>query len=118
MTASRLGINRRDVLQVAAASGAASLVASCADAAGEGEHRPLAIVDTNVSLFHWPFRRLPLDVTEKLVKKLRSLGVTQAWAGSFEGILHRHNHGHRPGTVLDLEDHRHRQVHRQAGHQV
>ncbi len=89
MTASKLGINRRDVLQVAAASGAASLVAAHVDAAGEGEHRPLAIVDTNVSLFHWPFRRLPLDVSEKLVQKLRSLGVTQAWAGSFEGVLHR-----------------------------
>ena len=70
MTASNPGINRRDVLHIAAASGAASLVASQVDAASDGKDRPLEIVDTNVSLFHWPFRRLPLDVTEKLVKKL------------------------------------------------
>jgi len=89
LTVSNPGINRRDVLHIAAASGAASLVASQVDAASDGKDRPLDIVDTNVSLFHWPFRRLPLDVTEKLVKKLRSLGVTQAWAGSFEAILHR-----------------------------
>jgi len=89
LTASNPGINRRDVLHIAAASGAASLVASQVDAASDGKDRPLEIVDTNVRLFHWPFRRLPLDVTEKLVKKLRSLGVTQAWAGSFEAILHR-----------------------------
>jgi len=49
----------------------------------------LEIIDTNVSLFQWPFRRLPLDETEMLVNKLQSLGVSEAWAGSFEGILHR-----------------------------
>ena len=89
MTASNPGINRRDVLHIAAASGAASLVASQVDAASDGKDRPLEIVDTNVRPFHWPSRRLPLDVTEKLVKKLRTLGVTQACAGSFEAILHR-----------------------------
>lgn len=50
---------------------------------------PTSIVDTNVSLFRWPFRRLPLDDTQKLVEKLRSLGITEAWAGSFEGLLQR-----------------------------
>ena len=46
-------------------------------------------VDTNVSLFHWPFRRLPNDDTQNLVFKLRSLGITTAWAGSFEGVFQR-----------------------------
>jgi predicted TIM-barrel fold metal-dependent hydrolase len=42
-----------------------------------------------VSLFRWPFRRLPHDETPRLVEHLRRAGVTQAWAGSFEGLLHR-----------------------------
>ena len=46
------------------------------------------MIDVNVSLFQWPFRRVPHDDTVSLVKKLQSAGVTQAWAGSFEAILH------------------------------
>lgn len=46
-------------------------------------------VDTNVSLFHWPFRRLPLDRPSALVAKLRERSIRLAWAGSFEGLLHR-----------------------------
>ncbi len=83
-------MNRRDVLGLAVSAGTASTLQAA-------EHIPTAlveppalrIVDTNVSLFHWPFRRLPLDETEVLVDKFRTLGVSQAWAGSFEGILHR-----------------------------
>ena len=48
-----------------------------------------ALVDTNISLSRWPFRRCPLDDTPALVAKLREHGVTQAWAGTFDGLLHK-----------------------------
>lgn len=47
------------------------------------------IVDTNVNLSHWPFRRLVGDEPAELVARLRKRDVGQAWAGSFDGILHK-----------------------------
>jgi predicted TIM-barrel fold metal-dependent hydrolase len=47
------------------------------------------IIDTNVNLSRWPFRRLPGDETPDLVARLRKQNVVQAWAGSFDGILHK-----------------------------
>lgn len=47
------------------------------------------IIDTNLNLFRWPFRRLIGDKPADLVARLRKKGVVQAWAGSFEGLLHR-----------------------------
>ena len=47
------------------------------------------IIDTNVSLSRWPFRRLVGDETPDLVAGLRKRNVTQAWAGSFDGIFHK-----------------------------
>jgi len=46
------------------------------------------IVDTSVYISRWPFRRLPGDELPDLIAKLRSHNVTQAWAGSFDGLLH------------------------------
>ncbi|HLH34281.1 MAG TPA: amidohydrolase family protein [Alloacidobacterium sp.] len=47
------------------------------------------MIDTNVHLFHWPFRRLAGDDPAELVRRLKEKGVRQAWAGSFEALLCR-----------------------------
>lgn len=82
-------LNRRDVLQLGVSAATASVLAPATADAGDDVPRPFRIVDTNVNLFHWPFRRLPLDEPDALVRKLRALGIDQAWVGSFEGLLHR-----------------------------
>src|SRR5688500_15633880 len=47
------------------------------------------IIDSNVHLFDWPFRKLKYARTEALVAKLRKHRITQAWAGSFAAVLHK-----------------------------
>ena len=47
------------------------------------------MIDVNVSLFRWPFRRLAGDDTAGLVAALRKRNVDQAWAGSLEGVFHK-----------------------------
>lgn len=47
------------------------------------------IIDTNVNLLEFPFRRLKYGETKALVSKLRHHRITQAWTGSFEALLHK-----------------------------
>jgi predicted TIM-barrel fold metal-dependent hydrolase len=48
-----------------------------------------AMIDVNVSLSRWPFRRLVGDEAADLVAGLRQRNVTQAWTGTFDGIFHK-----------------------------
>ncbi len=47
------------------------------------------LIDTNVFLGQWPFRRSVLDTGEALRAKLKAQGVTEAWAGHFDALLHK-----------------------------
>ena len=47
------------------------------------------IVDVNVYLDRWPFRRTPCDELPALVDRLCKHGVGEAWVGSFDGLFHR-----------------------------
>lgn len=47
------------------------------------------MIDVNVSLSRWPFRRLAGDEPDGLVARLRKRNVSRAWAGTFDGIFHK-----------------------------
>jgi len=51
------------------------------------------IIDTNVNLLEFPFRKLKYGNTSSLVEKLRKHRIRQAWAGSFEALLHKNING-------------------------
>jgi len=45
------------------------------------------IVDTNIHLFEWPFRKLKYGTTKALLDKLRKHRIAQAWAGNYEALF-------------------------------
>lgn len=93
MNPSRL--NRREFLGTAAGAATAAICAlapaSTVAAAEEkrGGSAAPGLIDTNVNLGRWPFRRLRFDDTPALVARLRAGGVTQAWAGSFDTLFNK-----------------------------
>ena len=48
---------------------------------------PPEIIDTNVNLFEWPFRKMKYSNTRMLIEKLRHHRITQVWTGSYEALF-------------------------------
>jgi predicted TIM-barrel fold metal-dependent hydrolase len=89
-------IDRRDFLKTSLLPAAAlPLLSSRATQAAVGPAQqpvaaaPPGIIDTNVHLFDWPFRRLKYAQTTALLAKLKKHRITEAWAGTFEALVHK-----------------------------
>lgn len=98
-------ISRRDLLVASAGIASSMFLTAPESMAEDSDSTEFRIVDTNVSLFQWPFRRLPLDNPAALANKLQSLGITKAWAGSFEGVLQRDLAGVNSRLVEECRKH-------------
>jgi hypothetical protein len=88
----RPAIDRRTFVKASLIPAAIPIAASLASSFTNGaEPAPAGpeIIDTNVHLFQWPFRKLKYDRTEALIARLKRHRITQAWAGSFEAVLHK-----------------------------
>jgi uncharacterized protein len=85
-------INRRSFVKSSLIPAVLPLAASLSGSSSQSaQPTPAApeIIDTNIHLFDWPFRKLKYAGTESLVAKLRKHRITSAWAGSFEAVLHK-----------------------------
>jgi uncharacterized protein len=92
-------MNRRVFIKNAALAAATAAVgcnrsqAQASEPAGASKAAPEPgandLIDSNVYISRWPYRRVTYDRTPKLVQLLKDNGVASAWTGSFDALLHR-----------------------------
>jgi uncharacterized protein len=84
-------IDRRSFVKASLLPAAAPLAAALKNAVLHGAEATQGpdIIDTNVHLFEWPFRKLKYARTEALIAKLRKHRIREAWAGNFEAVLNK-----------------------------
>ena len=85
-------IDRRRFVKASLISAALPIAAAAASRGAQAAEPPSAapeIVDVNVHLFDWPFRRLKYGSTDALIAKLRKHRIATAWCGSFEAVLRK-----------------------------
>jgi predicted TIM-barrel fold metal-dependent hydrolase len=80
-------LSRRTVLKASAAAAGVGLIGSKAFSVEAGPAHDF--VDTLVFLEEFPFRHVTDGNTNELAVRLRRAGVSQAWAGTFDGLLHK-----------------------------
>jgi uncharacterized protein len=98
-------VNRRTFLATSLTGAALTSISSTESLAAESKSAP-AIIDTNINLFDWPFRRLKYRDTKSLVAKLKKHRVTQAWAGSFEALLSKDINSVNERLAAECKQHR------------
>lgn len=84
-------LSRRRFLQrsLTATACTATLCTAGGHALATSEASAAGIVDTHVYLGRWPFRHVGAETAAELSKLLKSAHVSTAWAGTFEGLLHK-----------------------------
>jgi predicted TIM-barrel fold metal-dependent hydrolase len=82
-----MNVTRRKFLKRTIGTAAACGLVRFTAANNESSTDP--ITDTHVYLGHWPHQKLPNGDPAALVADLRHTGITQAWAGNFDGLFHK-----------------------------